>query len=171
MARKCNCEIPACCRDINKLFELLNKHVNQPVSYPKHEIKKTKKKKKKEKVKTRITNFRIPQIKHNKPHVVQRKKIIEVKQSMTKLMILFKTQLLWHNLIGKTMDTSEFFLGFCKYFVPSTTDVADDKNEDDLSPEVFFLSLQRCANDAAGVFALFALAATSINVMIDFAFT
>ena len=114
MARKCNCEIPACCRDINKLFELLNKHVNQPVSYPKHEMKKTKKKKKKEKVKTRITNFRIPQIKHNKPHVVQRKKIIEVKQPMTKLMILFKTQLLWHNLNGKTMDTSEFFLGFCK---------------------------------------------------------
>ena len=66
------------CRDINKLFELLNKHVNQPVSYPKHETKKTKKKKK-EKVKTRITNFRIPQIKHKKPHVVQRKKIVEVK--------------------------------------------------------------------------------------------
>ena len=68
-----------CCRDINKLFELLNKHVNQPVSYPKHEMKKTKKKKKKEKVKTRITNFRIPQIKRNKPQVVQRKKIVEVR--------------------------------------------------------------------------------------------
>ena len=68
-----------CCRDINKLFELLNKHVNQPVSYPKHEMKKTKKKKKKEKVKTRITNFRIPQIKRKKPQVIQRKKIVEVK--------------------------------------------------------------------------------------------
>merc|ERR1712032_541594 len=64
-------------RDINKLFELLNKHVNQPVSYPKHEMKKTKKKKKKEKVKTRITNFRIPQIKRKKPQVIQRKKIVE----------------------------------------------------------------------------------------------
>ena len=52
-------------------------------------MKKTKKKKKKEKVKTRITNFRIPQIKQNKPHVVQRKKIIEVNQSMTTLIILF----------------------------------------------------------------------------------
>ena len=71
------------CRDINKLFELLNKHVNQPVSYPKHETKKTKKKKK-EKVKTRITNFRIPQIKHKKPHVVQRKKIVEVKNEEKK---------------------------------------------------------------------------------------
>ena len=59
----------------------MNKHVNQPVSYPKHEMKKTKKKKKKkEKIKTRITHFRIPQKKKQKnPHVIQRKKIVEVR--------------------------------------------------------------------------------------------
>ena len=46
------------------------------------------------------------------------------------------------------------------------------KVEADLCPEVLIMiTPQRCANDAAGVFALFALAATSINVMIDFAFT
>ena len=38
------------------------------------------KKKKKEKVKTRITHFRIPHVKHNKPHVIQRKKVVEVKK-------------------------------------------------------------------------------------------
>ena len=74
------------------------------------------------------------------------------------------------------MVKCDFFLGFCKKIVPSTTDLMllmiRMKAQADLSPEVLIMiTPQRCANDAAGVFALFALAATSINVMIDFAFT
>ena len=65
-------------RDVNKLFELLNKHVSQPVkqNYPKQ-----KSKKKKDKIKTTITRFRIPQMKKKpKPKVTIRKKIVEVRK-------------------------------------------------------------------------------------------
>ena len=68
-------------KDINKLFELLNKHVSKPVKHiqPTQE-KKKKKTKKKDPPKDTITTFRIPQEKKKKKekHGPGRKKVIEI---------------------------------------------------------------------------------------------
>ena len=50
-------------KDINKLFDLLNKHVNEPIKHDvpqtyQHKEKEKPKKKKKEKPKTTVTTFR-----------------------------------------------------------------------------------------------------------------
>ena len=53
-------------QDINKLFDLLNKHVNEPIKHdmPKMTYKKEekKKKKRKDKPKTTVTHYNIPHV-------------------------------------------------------------------------------------------------------------
>ena len=67
-------------KDITKLFELLNKHVHEPVNY-KEKHKKEKKKENKNPFKTRITHFRIPDVKKKKKITKKkkgRKKVVEI---------------------------------------------------------------------------------------------
>ena len=80
-------------KDITKLFELLNKHVHEPI---KHQVphKNEKKKENKNPFKTKITHFRIPQekkkkIKHTKKKK-GRKKVVEIcSKSGTNFFALF----------------------------------------------------------------------------------
>merc|ERR1712141_738010 len=67
-------------KDITKLFELLNKHVHEPVNY-KEKHKKEKKKENKNPFKTRVTHFRIPDVKKKKKITKKkkgRKKVVEI---------------------------------------------------------------------------------------------
>ena len=64
-------------KDVNKLFDLLNKHVHEPIKYTPPKVEK--KKKHKGPIKTTITHFRIPQEKKKRKMKKKgRKKVVEI---------------------------------------------------------------------------------------------
>ena len=90
-------------KDITKLFELLNKHVHEPIKH-KAPHKTEKKKENKNPFKTRITHFRIPQEKKKKvKHMKKkqgRKKVVEIcSKSGTSFFALFTLGTLAVNLM------------------------------------------------------------------------
>ena len=90
-------------KDITKLFELLNKHVHEPIKH-KAPHKTEKKKENKNPFKTRVTHFRIPQEKKKKiKHAKKkkgRKKVVEIcSKSGTSFFALFTLGTLAVNLM------------------------------------------------------------------------